>query len=912
MKRIGLLLVVLLFMLSLSAQNEMKVVDSLRLQSVTHFNNHDYQSSLKDIEQYTDIIRKLHGEDNNDYASAMKNACACYFFLNDSVNAMRAVDKAFAIYRKIKAVQTKDYLEAVDFLSNVYQQYKNIPAAIQLKIEALPIYRAVYGEKSKEVGNVLFEILNLSLVQNDRTTAVEYGRKIIEGAYFDVGEQQYSVTLLSLSTTCFAQQNYEECVKWGEKYLKLCRGKGMTNDAVYTTIHRTVMMSYSQMLDYHKALNYCREEYEQAVQQKGIGSQEYLLAQSMMIKYLSVLGERDEAVQRMAELAQALDSVTDKENASYVISLISLATNYQEMDENQKAISIGTKAYDIAGRMLKKNNKDHNNKIVYAGVAQVLAKCYKNIGDIFHAAYYNSSAKVILWTDSVNDPVSYAKSLELDAKFCYDVSNYERAVEKQEKALDIIVRAEGTRSIDYIQAVNDLAIYYMNVDRNQDALRLFGKVLDMSDEAYGKSGLNSENVRGNMAKSYFNLGNLNKAIEIQDDLVGKYAKKVDSSHGDYIDALGELTFFCFMAHKYKQMAQRAHETFRLTEKKCQSYFSTMTADERHIVWGLYGNFITNLMSQYTYRAKDDTLVADLYDCQLLGKNVLLNAEIGLQNLILESGNNSLIDKFRELQSNRAKFNKFDNMPVEERKLNGRYVYTKDIADTIAAEEKELVAMSKAVGDFTKGMNIHWRDVKAHLRDSDAAIEFVDFNVYPTDSIVYAALLLRKNMKSPKMITLFSDKELERIAEKDYYTTDALSNLVWAPLERWLHGVKNVFFSPSGKLHQMAIEYLPMKDGLNIVDHYHLYRLSSTREIVLNHRPVSRPGAALFGGLEYELGAKDWENVRLQLAADTTNVASRDVNIAELRSMRSGLTYLEGTEREVENIDKQLNQKKAFR
>ena len=98
--------------------------------------------------------------------------------------------------------------------------------------------------------------------------------------------------------------------------------------------------------------------------------------------------------------------------------------------------------------------------------------------------------------------------------------------------------------------------------------------------------------------------------------------------------------------------------------------------------------------------------------------------------------------------------------------------------------------------------------------------------------MYVALTLKKGYDSPHMVTLFERNQLKAIPENVYYTQTDVSDLIWKPLEEELKGVRNIYFAPSGDLHKIGIEYLPISKTENISDVYTLHRLSSTRQLLL--------------------------------------------------------------------------------
>ena len=146
-----------------------------------------------------------------------------------------------------------------------------------------------------------------------------------------------------------------------------------------------------------------------------------------------------------------------------------------------------------------------------------------------------------------------------------------------------------------------------------------------------------------------------------------------------------------------------------------------------------------------------------------------------------------------------------------------------------------------------------------------------------------------------MITLFEKKQLKQVSDTLYYQCNDMTDLVWKPLQSELEGIKNIYFSPSGALYNIGIEYLP---GM---ENYNIYRLSSTRELVTGGKTEAENRAVLYGGLDYYAGFDTITNRKSEIKADFY------IEHANVRGMnlRGGKELLPQTKIEVELIGKEL-------
>jgi CHAT domain-containing protein len=197
----------------------------------------------------------------------------------------------------------------------------------------------------------------------------------------------------------------------------------------------------------------------------------------------------------------------------------------------------------------------------------------------------------------------------------------------------------------------------------------------------------------------------------------------------------------------------------------------------------------------------------------------------------------------------------------------------------------------------------WTDVQNVLKDGEVTIEFIDFySIIKNDKTehIYAALLLRKDDKQPFLIPLCSEEEIHSLVGNPTQTYDIngiqLYELIWSKITPYLAENNTIYFAPSGLLHQLNIELLPMQDLRPISDVYNLVRVSSTRELLLEHGNTSFTSATLYGGLIYDIDTTDM----IANSSIYDDIQYRSFSLSDTLS-RKGVAYLPGTKKEIENI-----------
>lgn len=150
---------------------------------------------------------------------------------------------------------------------------------------------------------------------------------------------------------------------------------------------------------------------------------------------------------------------------------------------------------------------------------------------------------------------------------------------------------------------------------------------------------------------------------------------------------------------------------------------------------------------------------------------------------------------------------------------------------------------------------YWRDIQNELEDGDLAIEFVNFrNINGYE--IYYAVTITKDCEFPSINPIFSDFELKdlNILDEQIYLEPQMYDLIIRPIEISKE-IKNIYFSPSGILHTIAIENLIDSLGQRTCEKWNMYRLSSTKELIhqRSHHSDSykKKAALILGDLDYD-------------------------------------------------------------
>ncbi len=148
---------------------------------------------------------------------------------------------------------------------------------------------------------------------------------------------------------------------------------------------------------------------------------------------------------------------------------------------------------------------------------------------------------------------------------------------------------------------------------------------------------------------------------------------------------------------------------------------------------------------------------DLYNYQLAKRNMVLSSFLLLKKNIEKSGDTLLINKYQQWTELKKQLAQYYSAAYE-----GSLTEQKNIETEINELEKYLTSKSASFKNTTT--TIQWEKLQQQLNKNEAAIEFISFKYFDgfrqTDSVYYAALILRKDLPEPVFVLLFEQKKLD--------------------------------------------------------------------------------------------------------------------------------------------------------
>lgn len=625
---------------------------------------------------------------------------------------------------------------------------------------------------------------------------------------------------------------------------------------------------YAQQGDIFKAMEFANKALEFCKQNYGDESNEYAKALLTKAEFLHYMVKTQESIAIVKHASEIFKRNVGSKSVEYVAALNNLAEYHSFLGNYQDALSIGAEALGVCKDVFGKTDD------IYATSLSNLARYYNELGDYQEAIKHGKEALNIRQATVGKNHANYAQSLNNLAYFYCNIGNYKESERLGTEAANIAKATLGERSPYYATSLSNLAGYKACIGNFQEAIRLATDASDIFYRLYGEWNTDYARVQNSLASYYFHANKCHEAVRIAERVLKNWKQLLGVEHPSYALSLSNIVIFYHYDGNFPERDRRGKECFELGKKLITENFATMTPPEMD-------NFLN--MNAHLVREQHNPTIA--YDALLLNKGMRMNAEMGINELIQESGDKEALEMFEHIKMNIIVMNKLLEKPIAE-----RYLDVDSLSDEIERERKQLAVRSKEFGDFTRFFSTYWQDVRDNLKDNEVAIEFGSLSKGEIHVLNHCtrALVLKRDSEEP------IDIYLELDSTKDF-KTNILAN--WPTIQQHLKGIKTVYFSPSGELYSTPIENY-INDGREYV------RVSSTRKIVKSRhdKQTACKPMKLYGGLVYDMTVDDLAKAALQYKLTENKPA-------QLYAKRSGrevvnqvsFNYLRGTLDEVNSI-----------
>jgi tetratricopeptide (TPR) repeat protein len=778
--------------------------------------------------------------------------------------------------KKEKKESTADYGRALSSLGNALSRTGKSQEAEPILFQSLEILKKALGENHLGVAELINNLGVLYKKMGDYPKAEPYYLQALEIRKKALGENHPDVatSLNNLGILYIDMGNYPKAEPYWLQTLEIRKKALGENHPDVATYFDNLGVLYCYMGNYPKA----EPNYLQAleIRKKALGENHPVVASTfsnlgVLYKYM---GNYPKAEPYMLQ-ALEIDKKTKGENHPDVAaSLNNLGALYQDMGNYPKAEPYYLQALEIQKKALGENHPEVGTFINNLGAL------YHEMGNYPKAEYYKLQALEILKKALGENHPNVANTLHNLGNLYLIISNYPKAEPYYLQSLEIRKKALGENHPDVAVSLYSLGDLYMNMGNFPKAELYYLQALETFKKALGEN-------HPHVATSISNLGHLHLS-----------QGQMEKAEARYLEWNGK-----------KQAQIQRYFPFLSDNEKQQFYENKLTGSQEE--------FKSFCIARY---AAKKAIAADLYNDQLATKGLLLNSSAKWKHRIKTAGDKKL---------NRL----YDDWEMSQNKLNNLIQSTDSTEraglDSIQAKtekmEKELSLRSENFAKLSDKKLINWKDVQKTLKPGEAAIEMVRVKkfgiektvsdtsdpkkpVYKvkglTDTIYYAALIVKPESLIPEMVLLKNGNDLEGKHLKYYQNTVSKQiqdnqsyQQFWEKIGTKLGTSTRVYFSPDGVFHNINLNTLfNPKTKKYLLEEKDIRLVTVTKDIV-NPGPAEEENklAELVGFPSYYVNSPT-------ASVSTTERKSPEVFYFGLNLESAGrLAELPGTKTEVDKI-----------
>ena len=721
-------------------------------------------------------------------------------------------------------------------------------------------------------------------------------------------------SLLQIANDLIGKRDFDSALKVHTVAEKLALEKLGRESVAFGNCARNRGVLYLMKQDFLEAEKWLLDAKE--IQEKTVGKEDpiYALCLNSLGALYFGMGNYKKAEPFYIESMAILEKVLGKEHLNYAKVLDNLANLYLQMGKYEKAEPFFIESRAIQEKLV---GKEHPR---YARCINQMAILYKNMNNYVKAEIYFLEGMAILEKTQGKEHPDYATTLHNLACVYADMGNFVRAENLFLESLIIKGKVMGKEHPSYAYALNNIAGIFVNMGKLEKAESLILEAKSIRQKILGKEHPDYSMSLNELAILYRTLGDYKKAELYFLEAKAINEKILGKEHPDYLDCTIELARIYEIQNRFLESDLLLEESGSLLQSRLVKFTSFLSELELTNYTNAF-QFSTNSLNAYLLerkanKAQTGVLPNLAFDNALFYKGFLLTAASRLNSPAQATTESTEINN--RLKGYRRRLAAEYTKPIAERQG------VADLEEKANSVEKELARSLVGYADAIR--QVKYQEVKARLKKSEVAIEFVHFQVkFPkkTDSTIYAALVILPELEQPKFISLFEEKSLDTLLHSkterkaDYvnslYTLadrgavaieapkKSLYEILWKPLEEELTGIKTIYYSPSGLLHRINLDAIPVSETETLADKFQLIELNSTRQLVIvNQIKIANNDAVLFGGIQFE------QDTTVQ--KEDLMLASRSRGELSFSSVDSTLrggswNYLAGTEREVNSIEK---------
>ena len=845
-------------------------IDSLIHETRNLTDDKQFEEGLINLDRAEKLALSAFGNNSGSFADVLYDRGRLFYFKDEEEEAVVWYLKAKVLREQLFGKESEPYIQTLWTLADAYRYINELDEAEALCNEALELQEKLTGKENSDYAYIL-RVRAKIYKSKEEYSKSEAGFLEAKGIYERLPEKddiQYARLFGDLSGLYDHTGDVAANIAICEENLNFRIRTWGENSTYYAEAAQWLADLYRDVGEEAKARPLLIKARDISAVKYGKESLEYSTSLNNLGRFYVIAGDFEQGEQLYLEAKEILEKLPySKVELAYLLN--NLGVMYGLIGNYPKSLEFYNQALDAFAATSGRNSRGYANTLANIAIKN------RGLGNLEEAEKkYLESISIYTQILGENSPRLADLNIEL-GRLKFEQDLYDEALAYFFKVQVAYENSIGTQNADYADCLEAIASVYTEKGEFKKAEKLYLQSNEIYAGTRGKEGLD-------YAISIHHLANL--AHEIHDfPKAEAYYLELNSLNRSFIEKSAK---YC-------------------SENDMNSYLSNF-AD------------VLNDFHSFSFAHPNPELVRQNYDNAIFINGLILsNAQLLARALAkADSLTKDIYEKWQDCH----------------RRLAKRYARplaaNKPIVKVeIEAEDYEKLLM-RNLPDFKQTRKVpHWQDVQAHLHSNEAAIEFIRFpytTPNQTDSIFYAALLLRPGWDAPKMIFLFEEKSLDSLVSSQgarkadfvsqlYNVSDrgvapvekpkkSLYEMLWKPMNNALSGVSKVYFAPCGLMHRLNMGAIPFNADSTLADRYELVQLGSTRQLIPDEKKAfGTKNAVLFGGIQY-----DMDSTVLNEASSIRGIPIPEDKqvLKESDGTRGGSwNYLSGTEKEVTMVEK---------
>ncbi len=776
------------------------------------------------------------------------------------------------------------------------------------------VFIAQFSIGSAQSWKELMDSTNFYKSKNDFQTAIKWAKSAL-----NVGEQEfgrndtnYYFNLVSLAENYFFLGKVDSAIVYAEANMKICRAKNKPDDPYLSASISWLATYYDRHGDYSLAEPLYLEALE--INKRIYNKNDPNLAATFnnLALFYSNRSEYSKAEPLYLNSLEILRSAFKEDHPNLAATLNNLGLFYNNRSDYKKAEPLYKESLEMSRRLFKGDHPD------LVKIINGLASFYENIGN------YNQAE--ILFNESLdmrrrlfkNDNPALALGIHSMGRFYRTRGDLKKAEPLIKEALDMGRRIFKGDHRDLAVYIKEMGIFYKEKREFNLAEPFHKEALDMNRRIFKTDNINLAQSINDLGIFYFYSGDFIKAEPCLKEALEIYKRLFKNEQRSTIISVYNLASLYYTKGDFELAEKYFLDVIEYEKSLLNNYFPSLSEKEKQLYWNSTTIHFQAFNSFSTKRYNENpAILGNMYDNQLYTKSILFNSTSKIKKRIVNSNDQTLIDKFKTFNDKKELLVKLYAMTDDTRKKKG---FNIDSIEKITNDlEKELSLKSELYTQSYEKKKVTWKTVQAILKPDEAAVEVVRFRYFDkkrlTDTVYYAFLIINDlTEEHPDIVLLENGNQLENEFYNDYRANTNKKNIdknsfdrFWAKLFDKIKEYKKVYFSADGIYNKLNPSTFQLPDGKYLLDLQDIQQVNSTRDLLIGYYQTKQESnifnsALLIGNPNFNLSEEEVKVATRKIRSKTDEEKSYEP-MASTRGI--SLSKLPGTEKEVSDIEKFL-------